>query len=118
MALTVVLVVVAVAVPAELPELAIPLQSVPRKGQMAARDQALAQIMAVAAVVALPQLELPEVVAQQERAVMALHHLFPVAASPTQVAAVVALMAILAQTKALAARAVVARVARLHQITV
>ena len=49
---------------------------------------------------------------------MAQHHLFPVAASPTQVAAAVALMVTPAQTKALAARAVVARVARLHQITV
>ncbi len=75
-------------------------------------------ITAAVAAAALLRMELPEVAAQQEQAVMAQHHLFPVAASPTQVAAAVALMVTPAQTKALAARAVVARVARLHQIMV
>jgi len=94
------------------------LLSARRRGQTGAQEVYLRLITVVAAVAALLRLELPEVAAQQEQAAMAPHHLFPVAASPTQVAAVVALMAIPAQIKALAAQAAVARVARLHQITV
>ena len=89
-----------------------------RRGQTVVQEVYLRLITGVVAVAALLRLELPEVAAQQEQVVMAQHHLFPVAASPTQVAAAVALMVTPAQTKALAARAVVARVARLHQITV
>jgi len=94
------------------------LLSARRRGQTGVQEVYLRLITAAVAAAALLRLELPEVAAQQEQAAMAPPHLFQVAALPTLVVAVVALMVTPAQTKALAARAVVARVARLHQIMV
>jgi hypothetical protein len=85
---------------------------------MEAQELYLRLTTAVAVAVALLQLEPLEVAARQAQAVMAPRHQFPAAALLMLAVAVAELMAIPAQIKALAARAVVARVARLHQITV